>query len=132
TCALRGCDPKKLLVRGVAAVDEARRFAGKGAAGEVQVAWPELSAWKRAYTDPVPAARERLYAEQGIAAMQGSARFTGRNALEVDGEPVSARHVLLASGAEPMPLGIPGEEHVVTSDDFLALETLPRRLVLVG
>ena len=52
-----------------------------------------------------------MYGEAGISVLHGSARFTGENTLDVDGESVAARHVLLASGARPVRLGIPGEEH---------------------
>jgi len=50
----------------------------------------------------------------------------------VDGETLEAKHVLLACGAEPVKLNIPGEEHLRTHEDFLTLETLPGRIVLVG
>lgn len=43
-----------------------------------------------------------------------------------------ARHVLIAAGAEPIPLSIPSVEHLVTNEEFLFLERLPRRIVLVG
>ncbi len=48
------------------------------------------------------------------------------------GRELKARHVLIATGAHPVPLGIPGEEFVATSDDFLDLEALPPRITLVG
>jgi glutathione reductase (NADPH) len=50
----------------------------------------------------------------------------------VGGRDLKARHVLIATGARPVPLGIPGEEFVATSDDFLELETLPPRITMVG
>jgi glutathione reductase (NADPH) len=71
TCALRGCDPKKILVRAAESVDHVRRMRGKGV-------------------------------------------------------------VLLAVGAVPMRLGIPGEELLITSTEFLELEQLPKRIVLLG
>ncbi|WP_257710794.1 FAD-dependent oxidoreductase, partial [Mycobacterium tuberculosis] len=40
--------------------------------------------------------------------------------------------MLIATGARPIPLGIPGEGLVVTSDTFMELERLPRRIVLIG
>lgn len=59
TCALRGCDPKKMLIGGVDAVDHARRMYGKGVTGDVQVDWQELMAFKRTFTDPVPEKMEQ-------------------------------------------------------------------------
>jgi glutathione reductase (NADPH) len=89
-------------------------------------------AFKRSFTDPVPAKHEAMYARKGIDAYHGRARFTGRNMLDVDGTAIEARYILLAVGAEPVRLGIPGEEHLVTSEQFLELGALPERIVLVG
>ena len=132
TCALRGCDPKKMLVSGEEAVDAARRMRGHGVEGELQMRWPDLMAFKRSFTDPVPQKQKRRCAEQGIDAFHGLARFTGTDTVCVDGAELRARHILIATGARPVPLGMPGEEHVATSDDFLELEELPKRIVLIG
>ncbi|HEY3074270.1 MAG TPA: NAD(P)/FAD-dependent oxidoreductase [Burkholderiales bacterium] len=132
TCALRGCDPKKMLVGGAAALDHAHRMRGKGIAGDARIDWADLMAFKRSFTDPVPAKHEAMYARKGIDAYHGRARFTGRNMLDVDGTAIEARYILLAVGAEPVRLGIPGEEHLVTSEQFLELGALPERIVLVG
>lgn len=132
TCALRGCDPKKMLVSGAEAVDFASRMRGHGVAGKLGIDWPDLIAFKRTFTDSVPAKHERMYAEKGIDAFHGHARFTGRNAIKVNDELLTGRHFLIAAGAEPVKLGIPGEEHLATSEDFLNLERMPRRMVLVG
>ena len=54
TCALRGCDPKKVLLTGPHAVDEVRRLTGRGIiTRDARVAWPDLMAFKRTFTDPV-------------------------------------------------------------------------------
>lgn len=132
TCALRGCDPKKVLVGAASAIDHARRMDGKGVSGTVQIDWPKLIAFKRTFTDPVPQNREQGFAENGVATFHGEARFTGRNSIAVGGEELDARHILIASGAAPRSLGIPGEEYLTTSEDFMALEALPGRIVMVG
>ena len=54
TCALRGCDPKKVLVAGAETVDSVGRMRGRGVAGDVRIDWPELIAFKRTFTDPIP------------------------------------------------------------------------------
>lgn len=132
TCALRGCDPKKILVGAVEAVDHVRRLHGKGVAGDVNIEWSDLIAFKRTFTGPIPDKQNHLYAEKGIDTFHGQARFTGRNALSVGSETLVSRYVLIAAGAEPITLGIHGEEHLVTSEDFLEIEQLPRRVILVG
>jgi glutathione reductase (NADPH) len=132
TCALRGCDPKKMLVSGAQVIDFARRMRGNGIEGDVHINWPELIAFKRSFTDPIPEMHEQRYHEKDIETFHGHARFTGPNSISVGGTEVWARHILIASGAEPVHLGIPGEEHLIDNEAFLALETLPRRIVLVG
>jgi glutathione reductase (NADPH) len=59
TCALRGCDPKKMLISGAEAIDMANRMRGRGVTGELGISWPELIAFKRTFTDPVPQRQEQ-------------------------------------------------------------------------
>lgn len=132
TCALRGCDPKKMLVSGEEAIDAAARMAGHGVDGALAIDWPALMVFKRSFTDPIPAKQERRYADQGVDAFHGIARFLDPETVEVEGQRLKTRHVLIATGARPVPLGIPGENLVSTSNAFLELENLPRRIVLVG
>ncbi|UPK03124.1 NAD(P)/FAD-dependent oxidoreductase [Bradyrhizobium sp. 170] len=132
TCALRGCDPKKMLVSGAEAVDLARRLRSRGLAGDLHIEWKDLIAFKRTFTDPVPRKREEDFARQGIDAFHGLAHFTGPDRVAVNEHVLQGRRVLIASGARPVPLGLPGSGHVTTSDAFMDLERLPGRIVMVG
>jgi glutathione reductase (NADPH) len=133
TCALRGCDPKKMLRRGPEVADAARRMAGRGVEPEgLRLDWAGLQAHKRSFTDPVPEKREASFREMGVAAFHGVARFTGRETLEVDGEALRARRIVIAAGMKPRPLGFPGAELAVDSTAFLELEALPRRVLFIG
>ncbi len=133
TCALRGCDPKKILRRGAEIIDAARLLHGKGIdADGLAINWADLMKHKRGFTDPVPANAERGLARHGVDTLHGTAVFTGTNTLEIDGARYEARHVLIATGAHPRPLEIPGVEHLIDSTDFLNLERLPERIVFVG
>ncbi len=132
TCALRGCDPKKMMVGGADAADHARRMKGLGIEGDIDLKWPGLVAFKRSFTDGVPERQAQRYADMGVDAFHGRARFTGRTNLDVGGQKVGAKHILIATGAAPMQLGIPGEEHLIDNEVFLQLETLPQRIVFVG
>jgi glutathione reductase (NADPH) len=68
----------------------------------------------------------------GVVEVHGRARFVGRSTLAVGDDRLSARHVVIAAGAVPAPLGVPGEERLITSDAFLELDRLPREMVFVG
>jgi glutathione reductase (NADPH) len=70
-----------MLVSCTEVVDAARRMRLNGVAGELYIDWPDLIAFKRTFTDPVPKNRERTYAEKGIDAFTGKARFAGRNPM---------------------------------------------------
>ena len=133
TCALRGCDPKKVLVAAAEAVDWARRMQGKGIdTPGVRVDWGALMRFKRTFTEPVPAARERSFAKAGIAMFHGRARFENESTIRVGDNHLTGKHIAIASGAQPAPLGFPGAEHLITSEQFLELDALPPRIAFVG
>ncbi len=133
TCALRGCDPKKVLVGAAELIDWQNRMAGKGIASKgIEIDWSELMRFKRTFTEPVPKSGEQGYARAGIAAFHGRARFVDETTVKVGDDTLTGRHVLIASGAQPARLAIPGEEHLTTSDQFLELERLPRQIIFIG
>src|SRR6202162_6124198 len=102
TCALRGCDPKKVLVGAAEAVDWICRMKGKGIQAEkVQIDWPALMRFKRSFTEPVPKRREDGFAKAGIAAFHSRAHFAGPTTLQVGEETLKGRHVVIATGQVP-------------------------------
>lgn len=133
TCSLRGCDPKKVLVGAAESVDWIRRMKGNGIqASKLRIDWPELMRFKRSFTEPVPKRREDEIRKAGIAAFHGRARFTGPTTLRVGKETLLGRYVVIATGLAPADLEIFGAEHLTTSDQFLELEELPRRILFIG
>jgi glutathione reductase (NADPH) len=132
TCGNRGCDPKKVLVGAEEVVSWERRMRGYGTSGSSSIDWPSLMAFKRGFTDSVPATREAAFAKQGIEMLHGEARFIAEDRLIVRERELSAKHVVIATGASPRVLGIPGEAHVTTSTEFMELDQLPRRIVFIG
>ncbi|MEO6778762.1 MAG: NAD(P)/FAD-dependent oxidoreductase, partial [Gemmatimonadaceae bacterium] len=103
--------------------------------------WPALMRFKRTFTAPAAAKHEAAFEKVGIVTYHGSARFKSETSMivttgdthdrEVECE-LEAKHFVIASGAEPVTLGIPGEEHVRTSTDFLELDNLPPRIAFIG
>jgi len=134
TCALRGCEPKKVFWTLADAAERAQRLAPHGVRGgdAVRLDWAAAQRFKRGFTDPVPENREQALREAGIETLHGAARFVAPDAVEVAGRRLSFRHLLIATGAAPAKLPIEGFDLLSTSDDFLALEQLPERLLLLG
>lgn len=132
TCALRGCDPKKVLVGAADVVDWNRRMTGHGVSGDARIDWPALMRFKRTFTDPVPERSEATLDTAGVVTLHGPARFVAEDRLAVGDREIEAGHVVIAAGARPRSLGIAGEEHVRTSTEFLALDALPRRVAFIG
>ncbi len=133
TCALRGCVPKKILVTAAEAVHAARDLAGHGVRPpDVTLDWRELIRFKRSMVDATPQHTEEAWAKIGIEQVHGRARFVGPNTLAVGDTRLTGRRILIAAGAMPAPLRFPGAERLATSEQFLNLDELPKRVVFVG
>lgn len=132
TCSQRGCDPKKVLVSAGELIDWNERMNGLGVDGEPQISWTDLMAFKRTFTASIPEDTEEKFKEIGIDSFRGKAFFESDNEICVGEERLMGKHILIATGARPMEMGIDGEEHLATSDDFMELDELPKRIVFVG
>ncbi|MEC0124864.1 dihydrolipoyl dehydrogenase family protein [Paenibacillus pabuli] len=132
TCALRGCDPKKVLAGAAELIDWNERMKGKGVKGNATIQWSELMTFKRTFTESIPRASEDKYKQAGMDTFHGKASFVDEDHIRVGEEVLQGKHILIATGARPAPLPIDGAEHLIYSDDFLDLEQLPDKLVLVG
>lgn len=134
TCALRGCDPKKMLITGAQLMDDIRRMRGRGVVAEgAHIGWHDLMEFKRTFTGPIPDKQEKNYASKGVDTYHEHAHFTGPNRIELtDSGPLEATNFVIATGARPAPLGFDGEEHLIDNEGFLELDELPRRIVMVG
>ena len=155
TCALRGCDPKKVLVEAAKVIDSTQRHENKGIAGSegIRIKWSDLMSFKRTFTESRPKLSEKGYVEAGIVPFHGHAQFTGPSTIKVTKDHsnvygnsdkirkvnnhdiiLSSKYVVVATGAKPVKLNIPGSENIMTSDQFLELsgESLPERIAFVG
>jgi glutathione reductase (NADPH) len=133
TCALRGCDPKKVLVSAEEAIDWNNRMQGKGVSSkDIRINWSDLVHFKRSFTEPLPKSREEGFLKAGITPFHGHARFIAPTTIEVEDNVLRSKYVLVATGAKPAKLSIPGEEHVMISDQFLELDKIPPRILFIG
>lgn len=133
TCALRGCDPKKILRRSAEIVDAARLLDGKGIDGHhLSINWADVMRHKHGFTDPVPHNTEESLRSGGVTTLHGVAAFTDDAHIDIDGVNVEANKILITAGARPRELDFPGHEHLINSTDFLNLPHLPPRIAFIG
>ena len=133
TCALRGCDPKKMLVAVTEAIDWSDRMRNNGLeSDEISIDWAKMMAFKRSFTDAMPKRLENGLEKMGVLQLHGTARFTEPGVVRVGDRTLHARHFHIATGARPVTLDIAGEEFLTTSTEFLELESLPMRIAFVG
>jgi len=133
TCMLRGCDPKKMLIAVTEGIDWADRMKLKGLENNIMsINWPEMMKFKRTFTDVGPPMLEKGLGGDGVELLHGNARFTDEGTLRIGDTEYQSKYYHIASGARPQKLGIPGEEYLTTSTDFLERESTPQRIVFVG
>ena len=130
-CSYWACIPSKTLLRPGEAVHGAREAA---ATAEVDV--EEVLAWRDfMVSDYSDDGQERWLAENGIDLLRGSGRLAGTGVVEVDGEPHTAEHIVLANGADPIVPPVPGLrelEGLWTNREVTGMKAVPRRLLVLG
>jgi glutathione reductase (NADPH) len=132
TCQLRGCDPKKVLVGVSELVDWSHRMQSRGVSADLSINWADLIRFKRTFTDPAPEMNEESFTAAGILTRHGRAHFVDRTTVDVGGDRLTGRYVVIAGGARHAGLAIPGEDQLTTSTQFLELDRLPHRITFVG
>lgn len=133
TCVNVGCVPKKVMFN---AANIAHALHDAPAYG-FQVAhwqhdWAALKAAREAYIQRLNGMYRSYLEKDAITLLEGSARFIDNRTIEVANRKLTAPHILIAVGARPLFPQIPGAQVGLTSDDFFALEKLPKKSIIAG
>jgi pyruvate/2-oxoglutarate dehydrogenase complex dihydrolipoamide dehydrogenase (E3) component/uncharacterized membrane protein YdjX (TVP38/TMEM64 family) len=135
-CLNTGCVPSKALLRSARLLAEARDSARFGIARmEAHFDFAEVMARvRRVITKIEPHDSAERYRGLGVDVIAGDARLVSPWEVEVNGRRLSARSLVVATGARPLVPKIPGLDGVpfVTSDTLWDLRELPRRFVVLG
>jgi glutathione reductase (NADPH) len=133
TCVVRGCVPKKLLVYGAhfaEDLEDAQRFGWQlsGAAFD----WATLRDNVLAEVTRLSGLYQQTLENHKVEILRGHAVVTGPNSARIEGRDITAKIILIATGARPQTLSVPGIEHAITSNEAFHLERLPARIVIAG
>lgn len=134
TCVIRGCVPKKLLVYGSHFAEELQDAANYGWTVEkTTFDWPTLRDAVLRDVDRLNAAYTSTLETHKVERFLERAVITGPHAVRLaSGREITAKHILVATGAWPVMPEFEGAEHCITSNEVFHLDQLPRRVVISG
>lgn len=134
TCVHRGCVPKKAFWF-AAQWAQAQQFAvDVGFASQPgPLDWERFRQVRERYIDAIDQRYAQRLDEAGIELIRQAGRFVGADTIELtDGSQLRAARIVIATGARPRTLPVPGFRLGMVSDDIFALQALPRRVAIVG
>jgi dihydrolipoyl dehydrogenase len=133
TCLVRGCIPTKALLQSSELYTQARGGAPFGlVADNVGFDWGAAQKRKTAVVDQLVKGVEGLLKAGGVTSLKGSARLLGKGTVDVGGDQVQAKDVLIATGSAIARIPLKGAELTIDSDQILELKEVPRRLAVIG
>lgn len=135
-CLNTGCVPSKALIRSAKAAHELKRAEQLGfrnVSAEVDFA-AVMERVQRVVSDVEPHDSVERYTGLGVEVIEGEARITSPWSVQVNGQTLTSRAIVIATGARPLVPAIPGIELVdaLTSDNIWALREQPGRLLVLG
>ncbi len=133
TCVIRGCVPKKLMMYAAQFADAFADAPGYG----WSLVPPDfdlgaLVAAKNAETARLEGIYRNMLDSADVTLLTGQARLIDAHTVAVGDSRVSAAHILIATGGTPSHPRIDGLELAISSNELLDLDTLPRRLLVLG
>ncbi|MGI8510629.1 MAG: dihydrolipoyl dehydrogenase family protein [Gemmatimonadaceae bacterium] len=135
-CLWTGCVPSKALIACARAASEARdaeRFGIR--VGDVSIDAAAVWQWVRsARTRIEPHDSPERFRKLGVEVIQGEARFASERALLVNGQKLSAKRVVIATGSRPALPPVDGlnDGAFYTNETLFDLEYLPKSLIILG
>jgi glutathione reductase (NADPH) len=133
TCVNVGCVPKKVMWNAAGIASSLGDAADYGF--DVKVGahdWAMLKAKRDAYVQRLNGIYERNLAAKGVTYVRGVARFIDAHTVEVGGQRLSAKHMVIATGGKASLPALPGAEIGITSDGFFDLGVRPQRVAVIG
>lgn len=135
-CLNTGCVPSKALLRAARQASQLRSAGQLGiSVGNVSIDFAQVMRHVQQSIKAIaPHDSVQRYSELGVECFQGEAQVTSPHTVMVNGKTLSARSIIIATGASPCLPDIPGIDVVrpLTSDTIWKLEGLPRRLLVAG
>ncbi|MDI3481598.1 MAG: dihydrolipoamide dehydrogenase [Tepidanaerobacteraceae bacterium] len=139
-CLNRGCIPTKTLVHSANIINEIKNAKRFGiTAREVQIDWNAVQKNKETVIKTLTKGVENLLKANGVKMYKGEAKLLDKYTIEItyhtgQKETITAQNIIIATGSTPAIIPIPGHDlpGVITSDEALSLEELPKSMLVIG
>lgn len=134
TCVNVGCVPKKVMWYAAQIADAIQHY-GADYGFDATIShfdWHRLLQSRNAYIERIHQSYQNMLAKNQVDVIQGFARFMDAKRVEVNGEIISADHILIATGGLPVQPDIAGAQYGINSDGFFNLQALPKRVAVAG
>lgn len=133
TCVNVGCIPKKLLSYAAHYHDDLKDAAGFGwEIGEAKFDWRKLIADKDGEITRLNRVYSKILSSAGVTTFNGHATVEDAHTVIVNGQRITSRYILIATGGRPTWPEIPGKELGMVSDDFFHMKELPVNAIVAG
>ena len=134
TCVNVGCVPKKVMWYGAQVSETLKNYAADYGytIGETSFDFKTLRKNREAYIERSRQAFSNNFNRNGVDYIEGYARFVDKNTVEVNGEHIRAKHIVIETGSYAFIPNVPGSELGGTSDDVFAWEELPESVSIIG
>lgn len=134
TCVNVGCVPKKVMWYGAQVADAINLYANDYGFDVTtnKFDFAQLLKSRDSYIDRIHTSYGNMFKKNNVEVIQGFAKFNGKNSVEVNGETITADHILIATGGRPSIPKIEGAELGIDSNGFFALKQLPKSAIVVG
>ncbi|MGG5317777.1 dihydrolipoyl dehydrogenase family protein [Enterococcus sp. AZ072] len=132
TCTNFGCNPKILLDSPFELIERLELYKGIGINEVPQVQWKDLMNYKHGVINPLTELMEQTFKKAQIDIYKGSGKFIDAHAVQVNDEVIKGETIVIATGQRSNRLPIPGKDYLHTSQDFLDLTEMPKRIVFIG
>jgi glutathione reductase (NADPH) len=134
TCVIRGCVPKKLLVYGAHFAEDLKDATNFGWTAEnCTFDWPTLRDNVLEEVDRLNGLYAQTLENHKVEIVAQRATVSGPNEVTLaDGSKLTAKYILIATGARPHVPDCPGNGHGITSNEVFHLDALPKRILIAG
>jgi glutathione reductase (NADPH) len=133
TCVNVGCVPKKIMWTAAQIAGALHDAKGYGfELGSYRHHWHELVASREAYIRRLNGIYASNLAKRHIQVFNGKGQLQSPTSVRVGTETLTAKHILIATGSEPITPAIPGASLGITSDGFFQLTERPKAVAIVG